>query len=113
METGINLENKAREFAYEQLDKIDILDAVKMPNKYLVEASFEGYCSGYRYAQKEMTEKTITLDQAKQLVAERFSKENWESVVKDYDYALGISSFIGFEQIMEMVAETYKTNGLK
>ena len=52
----------------------------------------------------------LSLPDAKQAVAEMYSKEDWAEVLKDYEYGLGISKMIGFEELMDKVAEVYKGN---
>lgn len=53
----------------------------------------------------------ISLDTAKELVAQKFGKNDWISVLRDYEYGLGISKLIGFKELMDKVAEVYKSNG--
>ncbi len=52
--------------------------------------------------------KEITIDFAKQKIAERFSKKDWEQIKREYDIGSGISKMISFEDLMIMVAEFYK-----
>lgn len=47
-------------------------------------------------------------DEAKQEIAEEFGKENWARVNYEYEYGIGISKLIDFEELMEKVGEKYK-----
>lgn len=50
----------------------------------------------------------ISIDDAKQIIAEKFRKKDWADVLRDYSYGLGISKRISFEDLMVEVAEVYK-----
>lgn len=52
----------------------------------------------------------FSLPDAKQTVAEIYGKEDWKDVLRDYEYGLGISKIIGFEELMDKVAEVYRKN---
>lgn len=53
----------------------------------------------------------LSLADAKQIVAEEFGKNDWECVKRDYEYGMGLSKLIDFEELMDKVAEVYKANG--
>ena len=55
----------------------------------------------------------LSLSDAKQIVAEQFGKNDWKCVQCDYEYGMGISKLIGFEELMDKVAEVYKDNGVE
>jgi hypothetical protein len=52
----------------------------------------------------------LSLCDAKQTVAEMYSKKDWDDVLIDYEYGLDISKMLGFEDLMDKVAEVYKGN---
>ena len=54
-----------------------------------------------------MKEKKELILAAKQITAENFRKDNWESVQRDYEYGLGISKLISFEELMNEVSKEY------
>lgn len=53
----------------------------------------------------------ISLAQAKQLIADREGKSDWEWVLRDYEHGIGISKKRSFEETMGEVAMMYKANG--
>ena len=53
----------------------------------------------------------LSLADAKQIVAEKYGKNDWLCVKRDYEYGMGISKLIDFEELMDNVAEVYKANG--
>jgi len=54
----------------------------------------------------------ISLDEAKDLVALKYHANSWESIRRDYEYGMGVSKLISFEDLMNLVSETYLNNGL-
>lgn len=55
--------------------------------------------------------KDITLEKAKEIVAERYGKESWETIQRDFEYGVGISKLLSLEELMDIVAECYKNGG--
>jgi hypothetical protein len=53
----------------------------------------------------------LSLADAKQIVAEKWDKNDWAEVQRDYEYGLGLMKLIDFEELMDNVAEVYKANG--
>ena len=53
------------------------------------------------------------IKRAKQNIAERYDKRNWNDVLSDYAYEMGVSEVIGFEELMDMVTEEVLTNYIK
>ncbi len=51
--------------------------------------------------------KQISLDTAKQIVAKKFRKD-WKAIEHDFDYGLGVSKMVSFQELMDMVSEVYK-----
>lgn len=58
----------------------------------------------------QQTTAVLSLANAKQIVAEKFGKNDWDCVKRDYEYGMGISKLIDFEELMDKVAEVYKAN---
>lgn len=53
----------------------------------------------------------ISITEAKQLIADREGKSDWEWVLRDYEHGVGISKKRSFEETMGDVAMMYKANG--
>lgn len=56
----------------------------------------------------------VSLITIKELVAKKYNKESWNNIQRDYEYGMGVSKLIGFEELMDIVAEHYmEANKLK
>jgi hypothetical protein len=52
----------------------------------------------------------LSLLECKNEIAETYGKDDWNDVLQDFEYGLGISKMIGFEQLMDEVAKLYAGN---
>jgi hypothetical protein len=47
----------------------------------------------------------MTLDEAKQKISKKYGKSSWELINRDFEFGIGISKIISYEDLMGKVAE--------